>query len=562
MATRAKRNANLFFNSVQQEGGVGVGASSVTMCQPQCGGRYVTAPAGSSPQSCNPSPRWHVPVLAFVPIAILMVLVATTALAVPVCDGPNPPPVCDPADPHEPSGPGQDPNPIHEWGVYRETSAKEMYVIQGGKKVYIPTTDALFAMGYNWSHVQLVPDGALQAFQRFDIPSSSQTPGSLVFPPLPGHYPLEGLPHATTIVSQGKQIQLAELRGWIRGFAPTNGCNGAEGDGADFEYGLEVDTDWALTKGIDLHKLLRIGNVVQIGHPLQGNPRAVVSIPLIKVELNSWGWRSRYPPGAKTPRDWTHRQAGCKPVDWPFDPNKPDRSTELTDGAYVKMSGSLVVDSAHAQYGIFDKPGAFLCRNLALEVSCKDWDLQWQGSVPDWAPNPESPDHPARWTEIHPPDSIIVLDKPEEQPKRIVTVRGLALIARAGIDSCEGQEFDIYPEAPRPTNGVVKYEELRSSYPEVHFPQGENQDNGSWIGVATDHIHVRAHVCGGFPPFIGSAGRFKALYRVWWEVGPPPQPDPGNSNPPGRACRRDQKCCDPLDDGTCGQCVPRNRRCD
>jgi len=128
----------------------------------------------------------------------------------------------------------------------------------------------------------------------------------------------------------------------------------------------------------------------------------------------------------------------------------------------------------------------------------------------------DNPDHPARWTEMHPPDLIERLD--DKIPR--VTLRGLALVARVAatpgpiIPSCESQEFDLAPETARPPNSVVGYEELRGSYPDVYFPWGENNDNGSWVTNLGDHIHVKAKVCGG--ALFGSPGRFKALYRVWW----------------------------------------------
>jgi hypothetical protein len=90
----------------------------------------------------------------------------------------------------------------------------------------------------------------------------------------------------------------------------------------------------------------------------------------------------------------------------------------------------------------------------------------------------DSPDHFARWTEIHPPDLIEVID----EKLSTVTVRGLALCARVAatpgpiIPSCEEIEVDISPEAPRPANSRIAFQELRG--PECYFPWGENADNG------------------------------------------------------------------------------------
>jgi hypothetical protein len=188
-------------------------------------------------------------------------------------------------------------------------------------------------------------------------------------------------------------------------------------------------------------------------------------------------------------------------------------------GPYVRIAGSLVTDSPH---DVQTRPNVILSRYFAIT----DSDVaEWEGSVPDWRPGVSSgdPEHYARWTEIHPPDLIQVLDW--RQPN--TTVRGVALAARVGTlpfgwsNSCESAEFDIYPEADRPTNSRLAYEELRG--PETFFPWGENNDNGSWINVYDDHIQVRARVCGG--ALGGSPGRFKALYRVWWESNPTGAPN-------------------------------------
>ncbi len=63
--------------------------------------------------------------------------------------------------------------------VYREQSHAEIYVVEGGRKIWVPTQDSLFALGHGWNKVEVVPDGFLQNLSRFDIPSNSPTPGSL-----------------------------------------------------------------------------------------------------------------------------------------------------------------------------------------------------------------------------------------------------------------------------------------------------------------------------------------------------------------------------------------------
>jgi hypothetical protein len=199
-------------------------------------------------------------------------------------------------------------------------------------------------------------------------------------------------------------------------------------------------------------------------------------------------------------------------------------------GPYVRIAGSLITDSPH---DVQHRPGTIFSRYFAITTEAA---YEWEGSVPDWHPGlaSNSPEHFARWTEIHPPNLIEVLDWKEP----LITVRAVALAARVGAlpagisNSCEEVEFDIFPEAVRPANAQIAYEELRG--PETYFPWGENADNGSWITVFNDHIHVKARVCGGAVG--GSPGRFKAIYRVWWQPSPPPPPPPSPREECLRAC--------------------------
>ncbi len=421
---------------------------------------------------------------------------------------------------------------IVEGNLYRESAAvaaglDEAYLIQQGKRVRIPTADALIAMGYDESQVIIVPDGALSSYPQFDIPSSSQTPGSLIFPPnsTKKHFPLKGISTAVTIFSQGREIQLVELYGWLKGVADK--CNTEEDEGADFHYYLEIDTEWAIAQGIDLNRILRVGNLIPEGNLLPGfSPRRAVGLPLITIELNSWGWRNSFPPGNKIPKDWKGVEPNCeKSVVWPFDPYLGGTLSAIDKfsnqrGPYVRIAGSLITDSPH------DKEAQFWSLLSRVTGITRNLDDEWRGAVPDWSPgvSTDNPEHYARWTEIHPPDLIEVIDL-DRQPT--VTTRSVALAARVAgtigpvIPSCEEVEFDIFPEAARPSGWRIAYQELRG--PETYFPWGQDLDNGSWITPYYDHIHVKAKVCGG--SLGGSPGRFKAIYRVWWKP-PPPTPTP------------------------------------
>jgi hypothetical protein len=163
------------------------------------------------------------------------------------------------------------------------------------------------------------------------------------------------------------------------------------------------------------------------------------------------------------------------------------------------MVGSIVTDSPHDHESFF---WGFFSRYLGLSLTDAD---EWRASVVDWMPgiSSDSPLHVARWTEVHPPDLIEVLDN----KARTTTLRGVGLCARTG------------PETPRPANSELTFQELRG--PECYFPVGQNANNGSWIVRYDDHIRIKAKVCGG--GLGGAPGRFKALYRVWWTVKPPEQ---------------------------------------
>ena len=417
-----------------------------------------------------------------------------------------------------------------EGHLYREQSRPEVYLVEGGRRIKIPTPDTLFAMGYSWNNVEVVADGTLQPLSRFDIPSTSPTPGALYYPPDGRKLQvLRAAPGAVTIHSRGKEVQLVELQGWLRGVNPD--C----GDGWDVHYALELDTEWAEQQGIDIQAILRVGNIVIQGIRLPGmSARRAVSLPMIDVEFDAYGRGERGPPGLSKPADWKfvrlcddgHR------LTFPFDPFRADGAVDLpaaeptfgSTGPYVRISGSLVTDSPH---DVQTRPGTFLSRWLAITVND---EAEWGGVVPSWHPGVDENDgrHYARWTEVHPPDKIEVLQP--KTPK--YTLRGVALAARVGalpfvMQACEELEFDLGPEwpAPSPTGFQVAWQEMRG--PETYWPWGENADNGSWITNAGNHIHVRAKVCGG--ALGGSPGRFKALYRVWWEpiaATPPVTPTP------------------------------------
>ncbi len=213
------------------------------------------------------------------------------------------------------------------------------------------------------------------------------------------------------------------MQGWLR--QVDTQCSGEP----DFHYGLELDTDWALSQGLDLQALLKVGNIVRVGMPVSGfTPRRMVALPLIHVELNGWGWGAGtdVPATVPKPNDWTASLQGCV---LPFDPFLGGRLAPMSGylsagvfgprGPYVRIAGSLVADHPH------DKEAqllGFLSHYFGLQGADAE-RAEWVGSVSDWMPgvSSDSPDHYARWTEIHPPDLIEILPA----QARWVTVRGV-----------------------------------------------------------------------------------------------------------------------------------------
>jgi hypothetical protein len=365
--------------------------------------------------------------------------------------------------------------------------------------VWIPTPSALGLMGYPSWAVNVVPNGALNGYQRFWIPSLSPTPGSVVYPhAFHVHEPLPGVVPATTaVVSRGIHVTLAELRGWIR--KPS--C----GDPQDYVYALEIDTDWALQQGIDLNRILRVGNLISEGLPATGGGEKTVTLPVVKIELDSWGRWDRLPGGAQQPPDWTATDVPCcRTLTFPWHPlalsGAPDQEiTPIPDetvsdrGPYVRVAGALVTDWNHCDAG---------------DVTCSDW-----------SPGVDYRDasHFYRWTEVHPVDLIQKLPALDAR----VTTRGVALLAVAG--TCQGLETDLAPDTPRPPNSKVAWSIHLG--PETRWAQGLNAANGHWETLYEDRLHLRVRVCGGAPspfPFVRDPGRFKAIYRLWWVPKPPP----------------------------------------
>jgi hypothetical protein len=274
----------------------------------------------------------------------------------------------------------------------------------------------------------VIVNGALGGWKLFEFASGSPTPGSLLFPPKEAFHPLRGIPGATRVMTQGLETQVGELRGWLRSKGKLDGC----GEG-DVKYGLEVDSEWAVRQGINLHDILKVGNIGGSGAAIWypgSKARRIIATPIVEIELNSFTWREkdRYPFSAnpQRPADWQSPKSCPEGTRYfPFDPELPnvnlatvpdgDHIVRNERGPYVRIVGALVTGSPHTWSNA--DLGTWLSRYFASSFATPK--EEWDGAAMDWHPGVDpftDPTHLARWTEIHPPDLIELVNRDPALP--------------------------------------------------------------------------------------------------------------------------------------------------
>lgn len=316
---------------------------------------------------------------------------------------------------------------------------------------------------------------------------------------------------------------IVRLRGWIK-------LDGGNSCDDEIHYQLEPDIQEALARGIPLTSILHAGNILhecetdsETKNSLpacksNGTWWAVAAVPYVKVELSAWNeTRARSHPymrscvGAAPPVGWTEIDGilgkGCEDPDyptvhaddrtlWPFDPSQPDpRAARFDNGPsaaarYVEIEGSLLADLSHCGKNSGDllKMKTFWSRAGFCNSLTDFSDL-------------------GRWTEIHPPDRITVLDEPKETYSQWLVAVG---------SPYADQEFEVElpPRTPAPsaTGLVIDYKEDVL----VHDHAGEIASS-----VQATKTGLRVHVSGkkgGTPGFEWlDAPRYLALFRVGWK---------------------------------------------
>jgi hypothetical protein len=398
--------------------------------------------------------------------------------------------------------------------IARESSSAAVYGIFDGRRVFIPTPSALQIMGHTWDGVRVVPDGSLSGYPEARIASLSPTPGSLVFPPpndpnppyYGRHFVIPDVKGSIRVVSRGRELSIAELRGWLHPVPPGYEIN-VEGGWDDFHYTLELDSAWATSQGINLNQVLKVGNILEYPVDAAG-PDAYrqISNPHIGIEIN--GWKPTNDLGVARPEDWRFPQDGSPAgqdflnthglpeTRWPFDPRFPVGDNVRP---YARVSGCLVADKEHG--------GGSLTAALRA----------WRAGMPN-----EAGEAPTRATEIHPPDLIQIL--PDHA--RSETLRGVAVVAGTGVFESAEQELDarIAPLGPRPSpNHGIGVIELVGPETDLSTIVGGNAAlNGALL--QSSYYDIRLWIKVQRTGIGGRPGRFKAVYRVFWDIPGLPRP--------------------------------------
>jgi hypothetical protein len=403
-----------------------------------------------------------------------------------------------------------------EGELLQEEGSADLYLIRAGAKLLIPSPYTLEALGFQPSDAKQVPAGSLDDIPTERWASSSATPGSVVF--LPDYKVWHPIDVATSRTHQawGTAVRTIELRGWLVGLA--EGPNGAD---PDWGMNLFLDAAWAIEQGIELNRVIKPGNIMQHGQQEAGSvTRARVASPEVHLEVS--GFPLLAAPSRKEPPDWQTFGIDCKceflpdkpQAKWPFDPRHPRPADEpLADNQYVRVVGSIVSDQPHRDQNI----GAF-----------PELDMWFTGQFP-WGQQ-NDPTNIARYTEIHPPDTIEVIDK--RKPTEVF--RGVAVVVPGTFEWRPRPQTTLDVEIPIPQrppgDQTLRVQELVGPESDVDLiVDGNETRTGARITRLDDSVRLFLTIEGRRSVFGGSGGCFKALYRVYWQ--PTDEPDQSLSPP-------------------------------
>ena len=338
--------------------------------------------------------------------------------------------------------------------------------------------------------------------------------------------------------AHGAVAQVVELRGWLTFVgdrcysedpavvAPAK-LNRRE---PDWHYNLELDPAWLAHLGVrDPNTIVRPGNVINwstrlpqpgdaLGHetgPLATRSAwALIARPIVHVEVTSWDpARHR---GQQPPAGWQRLAVpGCASnILWPYDPRNPVRGQPpLAPGQYVRIVGSLVTDDPHVR--INEEEADYASENRAVHGILGGDDpttlavrLFWEQERPA-----NSPLNGSRWTELHPPDRVEIVQHP---PRRDAQMLRSVLVAPPP-DLPTGQPFTFDYVLPLPPSAsaaaVPKVTEIVGADTRPRTLHGRaTPPPGQRVTVSNSdvHFHITVTRHGG----AGTPSAFQAAYLV------------------------------------------------
>ncbi|TMQ03915.1 MAG: hypothetical protein E6J90_52620 [Deltaproteobacteria bacterium] len=349
----------------------------------------------------------------------------------------------------------------------------------------------------------------------------------------------QGGGHATTIT----------LRGWL---AFQSADSNGEGEA---HYIFEPDIPWAQSQGIEVERLVRVGNQDGEFGPCgsyklypscytDGSWRAMAGVARINVEANGWFVSRRggdekqrvcrlyAPPAGAHPAQWI-QSADNPDLFYPFAPNRPDplhAELEIGKYYYVEITGSLVADTPHVD-GERDTPIG----------EWKDfWCNGWRSTTSHCSDSAQ-----ARWIELHPVDSIKVLDE------RTRTELAYLIAVGGGHDKVS---WTARLPAPRSTGGPTRAQLIQL----IPIIRTDSDVRWSSSTEQPDAVTLTFTVPGPNLPLSFSGSRIAAIARVGRTACPPfnacgsscvnMNTNQANCGACGNACNGTDRC-------TNGKCV-------
>ncbi len=422
--------------------------------------------------------------------------------------------------------------PILDVSLVKEESSPRVYFICGGKKLWIPSVADFDAVGFDWAKIQVVPDGALNAYQEgfFSAPATIK-PSDVFFDcgenytsPLPpwGRW----IPNCVS--SKYVVRNNVVVAGWLLysedggGDVPHINFSAPRGV-EDIFYDIKLDPDFVdkmygpngLTSVLDnesyhasypgnpnIGKLLVLADTAEDGTS-RGITYNSFILPEYKDdrsqhdfdvhgELNAWHPHDTNVPGVAgeqhflgrgpAPAGWQSISFyGYNDVWWPFNVTNPDDgSRPLRAGDYVIMKGSLYEDSHDS--GLTDP-----------------WN------------QPPTESHYAR-TEMHPVDWVVRVNGPKPAYRKTVRrVQVLAMPSAASESISEDINPDFTPAAPSSQYSVGDMRELIDGRFTDMSTLSPPPPEGRMVNRQT-HVTVTGTVTGTAT----TQGRFKAAYIIGW----------------------------------------------